>query len=64
MSLLYLASQLGKKISKFSLVEFENFRATTVIGQIFLKIININPSAKIHPKPIHIHLSILSAITA
>jgi hypothetical protein len=63
-NLLYLARQLGKKISKLSLVESEYFRALIVKGQNILKIANTIPSATTRPIHIQNPLSILFAITA
>jgi hypothetical protein len=63
-SLLYFANQLGKKISKLSLVEFEYLRAITVTGHILLQMIKIRPSINMAPTQIQTHLSILSLITA
>ena len=53
-SLLYRATQLGKKISKLSFGEFEYFLAKTVKGQNILKINRTSPSPKTSPIPTHV----------
>ena len=64
MSLLYFASQLGKKISKLSFGESEYFRAIRVIGQDLLKMSSTMPSDSTTPMEIQTHLSILPERTA
>jgi len=59
--LLYLASQLGKKISKLSFVESEYFLAIIVIGQRFLNINNTSPSKITNKIEIHVKTVILFA---
>lgn len=53
-SLLNLASQLGRKISKLSFSESEYFLAIKVNGQNNLNISKTIPSAKISPIPIQV----------
>lgn len=53
-SLLCLANQLGRKISKFSLSELEYFLAINVSGQNILKANKTNPSPIINPIPIQV----------
>lgn len=64
MSLLYLASQLGRNISKFSLVDSEYLRAISVNGQNILNQASTRPSITTNPIAIHTHASILFMITA
>lgn len=64
MTLLYLASQLGRKISKLAFLESEYLRACIVSGHIPLNQSNTSPSIKIILMPIHTRLSILSTIAA
>ena len=64
MSLLYLAIQLGRKMSKLSFVEPEYLRAINVMGQDRLKISSTIPSSKMIPIQIQTHLSMLFVITA
>ena len=54
MSLLYFASQLGRKMSKFSFVESEYFRAIKVSGQNILKISSTRPSPTTNPIAIQV----------
>ena len=54
-NLLYFANQLGKKISKLSFEESEYFRATSVNGQMPLKISKTSHS-KTNPNPRRRHL--------
>jgi hypothetical protein len=63
-NLLYLANQLGKKMSKLSFVEFEYFRAINVMGHILLNTSKTTASTRMQPIPIQTHLSILLLITA
>ena len=60
--LLYLANQLGKKISKLSLSESEYFLAIMVNGQNILKSTNVIPSAIIKPMAIQVNAFILLLI--
>jgi len=53
-SLLYLANQLGRKISKLSFVESEYFRAQIVRGQNILKTKRTMPSIIISPIAIQV----------
>jgi len=64
MSLLYFASQSGKKRSKLSFVEFEYLRAFKVIGHIPLNTTRVIPSSITIPRQIQVHLSILLFTTA
>ncbi len=64
MSLLYLAIQLGRKMSKLSFAESEYLRAINVIGQDRLKISRTAPSSNMIPIQIQTHLSIRFVITA
>jgi hypothetical protein len=50
-SLLYFANQLGKKMSKFSLVESEYLRAIMVSGHCILKDSSTIPSTTISAIP-------------
>jgi hypothetical protein len=53
-ALLFLANQLGRKISKFASSELEYFLAINVSGQNILKMNNTNPSPMINPIPIQV----------
>ena len=53
-SLLFFANQFGKKISKFSFLESENFLATRVSGQNILKIKSVRPSPITKAIPIQV----------
>lgn len=53
-SLLFLANQLGRKISKFSFSESEYFLAISVNGQNILKAKRTMPSRIINPMPIQV----------
>lgn len=53
-SLLFFANQFGKKISKFSFLESENFLATRVSGQNILKIKSVRPSPTTKAIPIQV----------
>jgi hypothetical protein len=60
--LLFLANQLGRKISKLSLLESEYFLAKMVNGQNILKRTNIIPSPKTNPMAIQVYIFIVLLI--
>lgn len=60
--MLYFASQLGKKMSKFSFFESEYFLAIKVIGQNILKRSRIKPSPTTNPIEIQVKGVILPDI--
>lgn len=64
MTLLYLANQTGRKMSKLAFVEAEYLRAIIVKGQIPLKESRTIPSIMIMPIQSQTSLSILFMITA
>jgi len=61
-SLLCLANQLGRKISKLSFLESVYLRAIKVRGQLILKTNKTIPSPIITPIPIQVNVLTLSVI--